>query len=169
MTKADRNNEWGIEKYGVEEWNKRCDYEDDKESRKEQLFAEVTKPENMNGLFDLINKLFGEELKFTYTVDAEKKRIDIESGVNLADRPLICLAWKDFFVTNFGGGIGCSEPYYSDDRDYSKPVKEVHYWMDIHYSYQHINGGSNGASIGTAFFNEDGKWTFTPDIERYGK
>lgn len=165
MKKADRNDEWGIKRYGVEEWNKRCDYEDDKESRKERLFAEVTKPENMNGLFDLINGLFGEDLKFTYTVNAERQRIDIKSGVNLADRPLICLAWKDFRVENFGGGIGTSEPYY--EKNYSKPVDKVFYWMSIHYEYSHIDGGSNGASIATVWFSEDGKWTLETDKQRY--
>lgn len=66
MKKADRNNEWGIKNYGVEGWNQRCDYEDDKESRKERIFTEVSKPENMKGLFELINNLFGEDLKFSY-------------------------------------------------------------------------------------------------------
>ena len=168
MKKADRNDEWGIKKYGVEEWNKRCDYEDDRESRKERLFAEVTKQENMSGLFALINGMFGEDLQFTYKVNAEKQHIDIESGVNLADRPLICLAWTEFRVTNFGGGLGASEPYYSSERDYSKPVKSVFYWMEIHYEYRHIDGGTNGATIATALFSEDGKWTLKSEKERYG-
>lgn len=169
MKKADRNDEWGIREYGVEGWNKRCDYEDDKESRKERLFAEVVKQERMDELFALINTLFGEDLQFTYKVSEEKKRIDIESGVNLADRPLICLAWNEFRVTSFSGGVGCDEPYYSDDRDCSKPVESVFYWMDIHYEYSHINGGSNGASIATATFGEDGKWTLRTDKEQYAE
>lgn len=77
MKKADRNDEWGIKRYGVEEWNKCCDYEDDKESRKERLFDEVTKPENMNGLFDLINGLFGEDLKFTYQKGGTNEKVCI--------------------------------------------------------------------------------------------
>ena len=165
MTKADRNDKWGIEHYGKEAWEQRCDYEDDRESRKERLFAEVSKPERMMELFGLINKLFGEDLKFAYTVNSDKKRIDIKSGVDLSDRPLICLAWKEFRVENFGGGIGTSEPYY--DKDYSKPVDKVFYWMSIHYEYSHIDGGSNGASIATAWFSEDGKWTLESDKERY--
>ena len=169
MKKADRNNKWGIEKYGVEEWNRRCDYEDDRESRKELLFAEATKAERMEELFALINGMFGEDLKFTYKVDAEKQRIDIESGADLADRPLICLAWKEFRVTSFSGGVGCDEPYYSQDRDYSKPVKSVFYWMSIHYKYRHIDGGSNGAQIATAWFHEDGKWTLKTEKERYAE
>lgn len=165
MTKADRNDEWGIKHYGKEAWEQRCDYEDDRESRKERLFTEVSKPEKMCELFALLNNLFGEDLKFSYTVNSDKKRIDIKSGVNLSDRPLICFAWKEFRVENFGGGIGTSEPYYNED--FSKPVDKVYYWMSIHYEYSHINGGSNGASIATAWFSEDGKWTLQTDRERY--
>ena len=29
MTKADRNDKWGIKHYGKEVWEQRCDYEDD--------------------------------------------------------------------------------------------------------------------------------------------
>lgn len=169
MRKADRNDEWGIKNYGVVEWNKRCDYEDDKESRKERLFAEAMKSERIGELFTLINNLFGEDLQFTYTVNKEKQRIGIKSGVDLSDRPLICLAWKKFCVESFGGGIGCEEPYCSKDRDYSKPVEKVYYWMEIQYGYIHIDGGSNGASIATAYFSEDGKWTLKSDREWYVK
>lgn len=164
MKKADRNDKWGIEAYGKEKWIQRCDYEDDKAIRKERLFAEVVKPEKMAELFALVNNLFGEDLKFSYTLDADKQRVDIKSGVDLADRPLINLAWKEFRVANFGGGLGASEPYY--DKDYSKPVERVFYWMSIHYEYSHIDGGSNGASIATAWFYEDGKWTLKTDKER---
>lgn len=169
MKLADRNNKWGIETYGAEKWIQQCDYEDDKERRKERVFAEATKSENMNELFALINSLLGEDMKFTYKVDTEKRKIDIKSEVDLADKPFICLAWKEFRVTNFGGGLGCEEPYYSTDRDYSKPVKKVYYWMSIHYEYSHIDGGTNGASIATAWFLENGKWTLESDRERYGK
>ena len=167
MRKADRNDKWGIEKYGVEAWNQRCDYEDDKEERKEKLFAEATKPEKMQELFALINGLVGEDMKFTYKVNKDKQKIEIESGVDLSDRPFIRLAWKEFRITNFGGGLGTNEHHYGED--YSKPVEKVFYWMSIHYEYSHIDGGSNGASIATAWFSEDGKWTFESDEERYGK
>lgn len=169
MRKTDRNDNWGIKTYGAEEWNRRCDYEDNKNERKERVFAEASKIENMEKLFDLINNFVGEDMDFHYTVDFEKQKISIASGVDLSDRPFIRFAWKEFYIENFGGGVGCDEPYYSTDRDYSKPVKEVWYWMSIHYSYRHIDGGTNGASIGTAVFNEDGNWTFIPDIGRYGK
>ena len=167
MKKADRNDKWGIERYGAEAWNQQCDYEDNKEERKERIFAEATRQEKMRELFSLINALVGEDMKFTYKADAAKQRIEIESGVDLSDRPLISLAWKEFRITNFGGGVGTSEPYY--DKDYSKPVAQVFYWMDIHYEYTHIGGGSNGASIATAFFSEEGEWTLKSDKERYAE
>lgn len=166
MKKSDRNYKYGIESYGKEKWNLICDYEDDKETRKEKVFAEASKPENMNDLFSIINEFVGEDLKFGYTINQEKRRINIKSGVDLSNKPFICLAWKEFLVDNFNGGIGCDEPYYSSDRDYTKPVNKVYYWMDIHYSYQHHGGGSNGAQIGTAIFGEDGKWIFKPSMER---
>lgn len=169
MKMADRNCKWGIEQYGAEKWNQRCDYEDDKESRKERLFEEASKSENMAKLFAIINDFFGEDMDFHYKMDVEKRKINIASGVDLSDRPFIRFAWKKFIIENFGGGIGCSEPYCLDDRDYSKPVKEVYYWMDVQYSYKHIDGGSNGASIGTAYFKEDGKWTFVPDVDEVQK
>lgn len=169
MKKADRNDKWGIETYGAEMWNQRCDYEDNKNERKERVFAEASKAESMEQLFDLINDFVGEDMDFHYTADVERKTINIASGVDLSDKPFIRFAWKEFYIENFSGGIGCSEPYSFEDRDYSKPVKDVYYWMEIHYSYQHIRGGSNGASIGTAIFGEDGKWTFMADIERYSK
>lgn len=166
MTKADRNDKWGIERYGADGWAQRCDYEDDKACRKERLFAEAVKPENMNALFALINGLVGEDMEFTYTVNERKQRIDIQSGVDLSDRPFISLAWKEFRIENFGGGLGCEEAYDDIDRDYSKPVKSVYYWMSIHYAYEHIDGGSNGAEIATAWFGEDGKWKLRTEKER---
>ena len=65
MKKADRNDKYGIETYGKEKWNLICDYEDDKEARKEKLFTEVSKPESMNALFAIINDLVGEDLTAT--------------------------------------------------------------------------------------------------------
>lgn len=168
MQKADRNDKFGIENYGTEKWEQMCDYKDDRESRKEKLFAEASKPEQLEKLFGLIEKLVGEELNFKYTIKAEKQKIDIESLVNLADKPLICLAWREFKVENFGGGVGCNEPCRSWDIDYSKPVKSVHYWMRIHFSYKHYDGGTNGAEIGTAFFDEAAQeWILKATCEEY--
>ena len=39
--------------------------------------------------------------------------------------------------------------------------------MSIHYEYSHIDGGTNGASIATVFFSEEGKWSLETDKERY--
>ena len=167
MTKADRNDEWGIKHYGKEAWEQRCDYEDNKNERKERLFAEAKKPENMNALFALINNLVGEDMKFSYTVNEPKQKIEIKSEVDLSDKPFICLAWKEFRIESFGGGVGTSEPYYDYGNDYEKPVANVFYWLQIHYAYSHIDGGTNGASIASASFSEDGKWTFKSDSERY--
>lgn len=169
MKKTDRNDKWGIKQYGADGWAQRCDYEDDKECRKERLFAEAVKPESMSALFALINGLFGEDLEFSYSVDEARRRIDIKSGVDLSDRPLICLAWKEFRIENFGGGLGCDEEHWEEDRDYSKPVKNVCYRMSIHYAYTHIDGGTNGAAIATALFGEDGEWKLETEKERYSK
>lgn len=167
MSRLDRNDEWGLEKYGIAKWNQRCDYEDDKEDRMDKLFAEATKDENMQGLFGFIDAYLGEKMNFSYTVDEKRRKIDIESKTDLADKPFICLAWKKFTIENFGGGLSCDAPYYVEELDYSKPVNCVYYWMSIHYSYQHISGGTNGAEIGTAFFKEkDLQWTFIPLKEK---
>ena len=166
--KADRNEKWGLDTYGAEKWNQICDYEDDKNERKERVFAAVKKPESMAQLFSILNAFLGEDMHFHYTANVEKQYINIASGVDLSDRPLIKLAWKEFRVENFSGGIGTNEAYYSSERDYSKPVKEVFYWTSIHFAYRHHDGGSNGATIGTAVFNEDGKWIFTPEIQEIG-
>lgn len=44
MKKADRNDKYGIETYGKEKWNLICDYEDDKEARKEKLLPRFQNP-----------------------------------------------------------------------------------------------------------------------------
>lgn len=167
MTKADRNDEWGIKHYGAEKWARKCDYEDNKNERKERVFSEVTKPENMNALFALINNLVGEDMKFSYTVDEARQKFSIKSEVDLSDKPFICLAWKEFRVESFAGGVCTSEPYYDEENDYTKPVADVFYRLQIHYAYSHIGGGTNGASIASASFSEDGKWTFKTDMEMY--
>ena len=169
MKKADRNNEYAIKIHGLEKWIQICDYEDDKNLRKERLFSEATKPENMSSLFSLINSLVEKDMCFSYSVNKEKQTISIKSDKDLSDEPIICLAWKEFRIANFGGGLSCGEPYYTAGIDYSKPVEKVYYWMDIHFSYTHLGGGSNGASIGTAYFYEDGKWSFKSDREIYRK
>lgn len=167
--KANRNERWGIERYGAEKWSQICDYEDDKNERKERVFNAAKAPESMEQLFAELNAFFGEDLDFHYTANEEREKISIASGVDLSDRPLVSLAWKEFYIESFSGGLGSSEPYSREDRDHSKPVESVFYWTRIHFSYKHHNGGSNSAEIGTAIFGEDGKWVFTPVCARSGK
>lgn len=169
MKKADRNDKYAIETHGLEKWIQICDYEDNKNLRKEQVFSEAVKPENMSKLFSLIDSLVEKDMCFSYSVNKEKQTISIKSDKDLSDEPLIRLAWKEFRITNFGGGLACDEPYHIAEIDYTKPVKKVFYWMDIHFSYTHLDGGSNGASIGTAYFYEDGEWSFKSDRELYKK
>ena len=79
-------------------------------------------------------------------------------------------AWEDFRVNcfNYGrswiqleGKEGAKEKHYGGyeeiDVDMTKEPK-IGFSTDIHFSYNHWNGGSNGAEIGWAYYDGE-KWT----------
>lgn len=133
------------------------------------LFAKVTTHKVMGELFDLINKKANLNLHYTFKVKNIRGTdyVYYESVENLAENdPLLGLAWYKMHINNFNGGNvwsrefgvkGAKSNYYSstyeaEDIDYSKPI-EVGFTIDIHYAYEHIDGGTNGAKIGYAYYD----------------
>ena len=114
--------------------------------------------EKIDDLFEAIRTLVKmPELKFLPEITEDrwgKKRIDFESDDLTESDYLISLAWKRFRISTFNSN-SCI------DRKTEKP----RYWLTVHYTYEHHDGGRNGAEIGYAEF-QDGKWSFWSEIER---
>lgn len=111
-----------------------------------------------------INDLTFEVKKDT---DAGKPRLNWESN-NIVDKiGVMKFAFKDVRLESFGNGVTTTAPDYYDSEviDFNKDY-DVYYWCSVHFGYEHIDGGTNGASIGKAVCKE-GKWSFSLDTERY--
>ena len=78
---------------------------------------------------------------------ADKANIAQESCITNA-------AWKEMNVQSFGCAISAK-----------KETGDLYFWADIHLAYRHWGGGTNGATIGVAWF-EDGEWTIKSEEER---
>lgn len=106
--------------------------------------------------------------------------VSYESIENLVDgNPILGLAWKEMRINNFNGGrvwskehgLPGAKMFYSSydakDIDYTKPMS-VGFNIDLHYSYEHIDGGSNGAKIGWASYDGE-RWSvdLDKDAKRY--
>lgn len=115
----------------------------------EQAFAKI------DGLYDLIRSAVKmPSLRFEGKIVEGRygnKRIEFESEDLSQGDFLISLAWKEFKIKDFNSQAG-------EDKETGKPF----YWIFVNYNYQHIDGGSNGATIGNAYFL-DNKWIFQLD------
>lgn len=169
MKKYSEDSFW-LEKYGAEICKQMDDYNENLNQRKSNLLIKAV--EKQDELFKAINEKTG--LKNTFKLELRKLRnsddmiIDIES--NEIKNSVIALAWKSFKIANFGGGVWSrknKEGYYGSEEDFSKPSPEIGYTMSLHFAYTHNDGGTNGASIGTAYFIEsEGNWKFELDEVR---
>lgn len=161
--------DWMVELYGEEEAKQRMAYIEDIETRK-KLGSEVML-RNISGLYDQINSKLGLNLKFFHEFEYDSKGIinfiNIESNNFVEDYPILANAWKEFRVSNFGGGF-YHDNSHSDPKDYSKLSKNLSYSMSIDYHYTNHCGGFNGECIGTAYADEASgwKWSFTPAKKR---
>ena len=149
------------------------------------LWDKITTHKTMGELFDLINEKTGLNLHYSFEIKGDaygRPYVSYESVENLVDgNPILGLAWKEMHINNFNGGsvwreehgIPGAEKFYSSydakDIDYTKPMT-VGFNIDLHYSYEHISGGSNGARIGWARYDGE-KWTvdLDKDSERYNR
>ena len=103
-----------------------------------------------------------DDLKFTSSLNEEKCTFDFESE-NIADRDhLIRIAWKNMTIGNWGCWVNAGNRIKDDDYYYSGGRPDINSEVkgsgrvnvQIHYSYNHIDGGSNGAYIARATFTE---------------
>ena len=149
-----------IEELGLEECKRRDAFAEDVERRESEVVEKAFSQKEE--LFRAINEKTGLNLKFT--MEKREKRngdvvLDIESEE--IKNPIIALAWKSFKIENFGGSSFYKDTKKDNERDYSKFATEVGYYMSIHFGYEHIDRGSNGARIGDAQFLEStGHWQF---------
>ena len=111
-------------------------------------------------LLDKITELIG--LKLTYDISIEKNRFgtynyfEIKNRENLVDNfPILALAWREFKVSTFSANISCDQE-----------TGTLRLWCTIEFSYRHCDGGTNGAKILTAWY-EEGKWIIKPEKETY--
>lgn len=111
-------------------------------------------------VFKKIRKITGiKNLTFTKKLQVNsvgnyRPCFDIKSEQNLAEtNNLIRAAWKDFRIATFGSSI-----YVTEDNKLSV-------WCNFHYSYQHQDGGRNGACILGARLNKKGKWELCSEEE----
>lgn len=164
-------NKWHAEQFGIELATKYANYAEKANKARNELFdAGVA---NLNQLWKQLNEKLGLDLQYKTEIkwDGHERQnvIDFESD-NIADKnPVIAMAWHDFRICNFSCGKarwkaqgleGKKEKYYGGyelpDIDYDKPA-ELWFVLDLHFSYKHNDGGSNGAKIGTAYY-ESGNW-----------
>ena len=154
--------EWFIKKYGLEKCKRMDAYYEDL-WRREKAVAEKAF-EHKDELFRIINEKTGLNLKFT--MEKREKRngdviLDIESDE--IKNPVIALAWKSFVLDNFGGGTTHNT---DNEKDFLNLCSQVDYYMPLHFSYTHIDGGYNGAKIGFAIFSEkDLEWKVKLNVE----
>jgi hypothetical protein len=171
-------NEWTwnrmVEKWGEPFAKKYTKWFNSWVDKEEELFNKVATKEVMKQLFNLINETynFGD---ISYTFEVVKSRenekcIKFESE-NLSKKSVFLnAAWEDFHVNcfNYGrswiqleGKEGAKEKHYGGyeeiDVDMTKEPK-IGFSTDIHFSYNHWCGGSNGAEIGWAYYDGE-KWT----------
>lgn len=148
----------------------RDEYYADVKAREDKLIEVMTSPENVDRLMKTLNKATRLDLFYTVKVrelHGGKKCLEIESTE--IQNPIIALAWKSFKVTNFGGGVWAKankSGYYGHEEDFSEPSPEVGFSCAIDFSYEHHNGGSNGAYIGRLTFTENEPvWKFELEME----
>ena len=149
--------EFYIKRWGMEKCKQADAYFANAEKREWAVYEKAF--EKREQLFKLINKKTGLNLNFKMEKDTRNElRFNLES--NEIKNPIIALAWDSFVVDNFGSGV-YHEDNTKDREDFSKFSPEVICWMNIHFSYHHVDGGSNGAKIGCANFLESkGEWEF---------
>lgn len=110
-------------------------------------------------VFKKIRKITGlKNLTFTKKLKLNREGcyqyFEIESEQNIAEtNKLIRAAWKDFRVCTFGASL-----YITEDNRLSL-------WCNFDYSYEHQDGGHNGAKILRASLNKKGKWELFSEEE----
>lgn len=154
-----------INQYGMEQCKLMDSYYENEQERKDKLLEKMTSYESRKHLADLLNKKTGLDLVYEIKV-AETRRgskyVEIESSE--IKNNIIALAWKSFKICNFGGNFWTrrnKNSYYGNKEDFTKFASEIGYSASIDFTYEHNDGGSNGARIGNIKFTESsGKWEF---------
>lgn len=104
-------------------------------------------------IFKRVEDLLGMKLTFTVklTIGYRSKiynRFEIKSEENLVDFfRVIKAAWKDFRVDTFSAQIYAN-----------KETGELELWGNMHYSYEHNDGGTNGAHLFDFNYSESKGW-----------
>lgn len=72
------------------------------------------------------------------------------SSQNVSDKcGIMSGIYEECYIKNFGGGI-------SKDKE----TNELFFWTQVHFSFQYVNGGSNGAEIFNATYTDEKGWVF---------
>ena len=79
-----------------------------------------------------------------------------DNKINLVDgNPIIRSAWKKMYVESFGGGVIVDEE-----------TGELNLWLCPHLTYEHWDGGTNGAAIGTFTYSLSDGYKYITQEER---
>ncbi len=146
-----QNNEWAIEKYGLEECKRRDTYYEDLERRSEILKQKAI--ERIDELYNLLKDYTGLDVEFTSTIKKDYKNeeyISIESEDFSSKYPFMKAAWSKMYIGTSNSDIYHSlnkEGDYDTETDFSKPCDTVGLWLSISYKYINRNGGSNSCEI----------------------
>lgn len=116
---------------------------------KAQLINEL----NTKELYEGIENYLGiKGLDFKEKKEPKKGRLRFDAELPLDKVGIFALAMEKAEVGNFSNGI-------TTDKN-----GDLYYWVDVHFSYQFKDGGSNGCKTGLCAFykKEDNeyKWTF---------
>lgn len=146
------------------------DEEENEEAKRDAYYErtykrieEYQKNLDLTPLFNWIKEVTGiSDLKFNVEKTNRNKdyRIEFESD-NIIDKcGVMKFAFNDVRINSFGNGVTTTAPNYYDSEkiDYNKDY-DLYYWVSLHFSYQLVEGGSNGCKFGRAMCKE-GKWEF---------
>ena len=137
-------------------------YYEDLDREKSELINNL----DMKPVYDWIKEVLGlSYLDFKEERLPERGRIEYESTpIKSEDLGVAGFIFKEATVSSFS--CGASDSNYDSYRNNTIPDK-IHlvYYTDVHLSYRHWDGGTNGSVIGTASYDE-GKWSFKLEKDR---
>lgn len=116
---------------------------------------------NFRELFERTNKLINYNLSYITKIKDNRfghpEHFQIESIENLTELfPILNCAWSEMKVETFNADIAVN-----------KETGELQIWGNLHFSYKHLDGGSNGARILDFEYSKSEGWKIITELERF--
>ncbi|WP_299994548.1 hypothetical protein [uncultured Clostridium sp.] len=135
--------------------------------RENKRKLELLRTLDLEPLFNWLRAVTGiVELEFEVEKDEKDFEIEFKSQNIVEYSGIMQLNFTGLYIEDFGSGINSTKPRYYDNEeiDYTKDY-DIYYWASIHFNYEHIDGGTNGAKLGSAIY-KNGKWEFSLEKDR---